>query len=71
MEILILEDQLGIIVGMRICLDMEMYKEMGVRGYTSLKLKLAEIGLEELGMKEAIEGLLLERKKKVGMILSM
>ena len=64
MEILILEDQSGIIVGMRICLDMEMYKDMGVRGYTSLKLKLAEIGLEELGMKEAIEGLLLERKKR-------
>ena len=41
MEILILEDQLGMIVGMRICLDMEMKKEMGVRGDTSLKLKLA------------------------------
>ena len=70
MEILILEDQLGMIVGMRICLDMEMKKGMGVRGDMSLKLKFAEIGLEELGMKKDIEGLLLKRKKKVGMILS-
>ena len=61
MVLLILEDQLGMIVGMRICLDMEMKKEMGVRGDMSLKPKLAEIGLEELGMKEAIEGLLRER----------
>ena len=70
MEILILEDQLGMIVGMRICLDMEMKKGMGVRGDMSLKLKFVEIGLEELGMKKDIEGLLLMRKKKVGMILS-
>ena len=61
MVILILEDQLGMIVGMRICLNMEIKKEMGLRWDMSLKLKLEKIGLEELGMKEAIEGLLLER----------
>ena len=38
-----------------------MKKEMGVRGDMSLKLKLAYIDLDELGMKEDIEGMLLER----------